>query len=449
MNRTTLALLLASLAFGLVSCGSDNGGDTSSEQAEATETTQDITAEKEAYYAANPDFFGFKTPDDIPADLLWENGSELHDIGSPEAKKGGTLYSSISDFPRTLRIVGPDSNGSFRPYILDDVDLPLARRHPDSFVHHPELADSWALSKDEKTVYVKLKKNARWSDGEPVTSDDMMFMFFFYHSEYILAPWYNSNYKTRFTNISRYDDHTISISLPEAKPNSRHRGLDMRPLPEHFFKELGDDYVERYQWQFKPTTGPYVIKPEDIKKGRSITLTRLKDWWGKDEKFLRNRYNFDRIHLSVIRDTAKRFEAFRRGDLDQFGLNLSEFWYDKLGHDDPDVTSGYIHKTQFYNQRPRPTYGLWMNTARPHLDNLDVRVGIQHASNWQLVIDKFFRGDYVRMNSSHDGYGEWTNPDIKARPFDLELATAAFARAGFNKRGSDGIFVNCLCQSWL
>ncbi|MFT5484326.1 MAG: microcin C transport system substrate-binding protein, partial [Halieaceae bacterium] len=129
-------------------------------------------------------------------------------------------------------------------------------------------------------------------------------------------------------------------------------------------------------------------------------------------------------------------------DLDQFGLNLSEYWYEKLSDDDPDVAAGYIQKSQFYNQRPRPTYGLWINTARPGLDSIDVRVGIQHATNWDLVIEKFFRGDYIRMNTSHDGYGEWTNPAITARSFDIELATQAFSRAGFDKRGPDGILVN-------
>ena len=67
-----------------------------------------------------PKFFQFKTMADMPTDLEWEDGSDLPDIGSPEAKKGGTFYISVDDFPRTLRLFGPDANGSFRPWLLDD-----------------------------------------------------------------------------------------------------------------------------------------------------------------------------------------------------------------------------------------------------------------------------------------------------------------------------------------
>jgi microcin C transport system substrate-binding protein len=104
----------------------------------------------------------------------------------------------------------------------------------------------------------------------------------------------------------------------------------------------------------------------------------------------------------VVRDDAKQFEAFKRGDIDMLRLNTSELWYEKLPDADPDVQNGYIQKAIFYNDIPRPTYGLWINTAKPHLDNNDVRIGIHHASNWQLVIDKFFRGDYAGFSERGD-----------------------------------------------
>ena len=402
----------------------------------------DNTAEVEAYYAERPEFFCFRTLADLPADLTWQNGAHLPEIGSPDATKGGTEYSRLQDFPRTLRTVGPDSNGSFRTWLLDDVAIGIAHRHPDEFEFYPGLAESWAVDKENKTVYVKLDPAARWSDGEPVTADDFMFMFFFFQSAYIVAPWYNNWYGTQYTNITKYDDLTFSISVPEAKPDMDSRVLGLGPKPRHFYKELGDDYVERYQWRFAPTTAAYVIRDEDIRKGRSMRLTRLEDWWAKDKRNFRYRFNADRIHLSVIRDTPKVFEAFKRGDIDQFGLNLAEYWYEKLPNDDPDVTAGYIHKSVFYNQRPRPTYGLWINTSRPHLDNREIRVGINHASNWNLVIEKFFRGDYGRMQTSSDGYGEFTHPTLKSREFSIEKAQEAFAKAGFSERGPDGILVN-------
>ena len=423
----------------LVGCGqSDDGSEVSTDDLVAIDNTEEVNQ----FYADNPDFFIFKTLADLPTDLTWINNDHLPEVGSPDARKGGTQYGRLQDFPRTLRTVGPDSNGSFRPMILDDVTMGFGMRHPDYFDYIPALAESWAVDRENKTVYVKLDKAARWSDGVAITTSDVFFMFWLYRSPYIVAPWYNNWYGTQYVNITSYDDHTFSITMPEAKPDMDSRVLELRPMPQHFFKEVGEDFVERYQWRFAPTTAAYVIHDEDIRKGRSIALTRDENWWAKDKKHWRYRFNPDKIRFNVIRDTPKVFEAFKRGDIDQFGLNLAEYWYEKLPDDDPDVANGYIHKSVFYNQRPRPTYGLWMNTSQPLLSNQDVRVGINYATNWQLVIDKFFRGDYTRMQTSSDGYGEFTHPTLRARPFDIDLALESFAKAGFTERGPDGILVN-------
>ncbi|MFT4607624.1 MAG: microcin C transport system substrate-binding protein [Gammaproteobacteria bacterium] len=408
-----------------------------------SELAPDNTAEVKDFYGANSEFFSFKSLTDLPHDLVWENGSELPEFGSPNAIKGGTQYSSLQDFPRTLRHVGPDSNGSFRRWILDDVSMSVAQTHPnhrDKF--YPGLATQWAISSTRKTTYIKLNPLARWSDGVKVTADDYLFSFFFYRSTNIVAPWYNNWYSTMYTNITKYDDYTISISIPNVKPDMHARTLSLSPTPQHFYKELGDDFVERYQWRFVPTTGAYQIKPSDIKKGRSITLSKVDNWWANDLKFWRYRFNANKIQFNIIRDNAKVFESFQRGDIDQFGLNLAEYWYDKLSDNHESVAKGYIHKTTFYNQHPRPTYGLWINSSKPILNQKEVRIGINHAANWGLVIEKYFRSDYERLRSSADGYGEFTHPTLTPRRFDIKLALKHFKLAGFTTRNEDGILVN-------
>lgn len=461
------ALAAHALLF-LAGCG---GGST------ADAPPQDVTAEKERHFATFkhippalqseldsgaitrevfdarvaelPLFFQFKTPADLPADLVWEDGMDLPEYADPDAKKGGTLYSAIQDFPRTMRLVGPDSNGSFRPFLQDDVVMQLARRHPNDtsigengFRYHPGVAKAWAGDKATRTIYVRLDPDARWSDGPPITSDDMLFTFFLYQSSHIQAPWYNNWYATNYTRVTRYDEHTFSIALPEVRPDFIARALEIEPKPAHFYRELGPDYPERYQWRVQPTSGAYTVLERDINKGRSITLTRVKDWWAQDKKFWRGRFSADSIRFTVVRDTAKAFEMFKKGELDSFGMNLAEYWYDKLPDSDPDVRAGYIHKTKFYNDIPRPTYALWINSARPLLDDRDVRIGIHHATNWELVIGKFARGDWMRMNTTSDGWGEFTHPTLEARPFDVNAARASFARAGFTRAGSDGILLD-------
>jgi len=396
-----------------------------------------------------PKFFRFATPEDLPADLAWEDGMDLPDLGSPEAKKGGTFYYFIDDFPRTLRTAGPDSNGSFRPYILDDNAMRFAQRHPNDtsigpygFRYFPAIAKEWAVDRDGAQVFVRIDPAARWSDGEPITVDDVFFMFYLYQSPHLRAPWYNNWYNRTYTHVTRYDDLTFAIGLVERKPDMASRVLELEPMPAHFYREFGPDYPERYQWRFKPTSGAYMVRDEDIKKGSSITLTRVPDWWASDKKFWRNRYNFDRIRLTVIRDTPKALEAFRKGELDWFAVTQPDYWYEKLPDSDPLVQDGYVEKTTFYNQLPRPTYGLWMNESRPLLDNRDIRVGIQYATDWDRVIKEYFRGDAIRMRTTADGYGDFTEPTLQPRPYSVEKALESFAKAGFTKRGPDGILVN-------
>jgi microcin C transport system substrate-binding protein len=396
-----------------------------------------------------PRFFREATPADLPAGVPWENGMDLPDLGSPEARKGGIVFMSLQDYPRTLRTVGPDANGSFRAYILDDTAMQFARRHPNvtevgptGHRLFPGVASEWAIDKASKTVYARIDPEARWSDGEPITTADVFFTFFFNQSTYINAPWYNNFYNRTFANVTRYDDRTFSVELHEAKPDMSEKVLALNPVPRHFYKDLGPDYPERYQWRFAPSTGPYVVDAERLDKGRSITLTRNDDWWARDKKFYKNRYNFDRIHFTIIRDKPKAFEAFKKGELDTMRIREAEYWYDKLPDSDPLVQNGYIAKYTAYNDTARGSWALWVNEAQPLLDDRDVRVGINYATNWDLVIEKYFRGDYERMRTSYDGFGEFTHPTLKARPFSVEKALESFARAGFEKRGPDGILVN-------
>ena len=95
----------------------------------------------------------------------------------------------------------------------------------------------------------------------------------------------------------------------------------------------------------------------------------------------------------------------------------------------------------FYNQHPRPTRALWINSHKPLLNNADIREGIQHATNWQLSLT-IFQNDPVRMQTSSDGYGEFTHPTLRAREYDIDKAQEFFAKAGFVERGPDGIKVN-------
>ncbi len=408
-----------------------------------TVTLDHCTEVVREHYESNPEFYTIATPDDIPNDLEWLDGSDLKPFASPNAVQGGTFQEYTGDFPRTLRFVGPDANGSFRRHIHDSNTMLLTNPYPNGDGDYPGLAKSWAIGKDGKTVYFKLDPDARYSDRKPVRATDYFFHQYFMRSPHITAPWYSDFYsKDKFPNITIYDEHTISITYWKAKPDIIEKVSGVRPIPEHFYEELDEFYLKDYDWKMEPTTGPYQVLTENIVKGSSITLTRVPNWWANDKTFYKNRFNPEKIKVTVVRDPTKVFELFKKGELDIFGLALPEFYYDKLPDDAEQVANGYIHKITFYNEIPRPTWGLRINTAQPLLNNRDIRTGINYAMNWDLVIEKVFRGDYARMNTVADGYGPRSHPTLRARGFDVEKALEYFAKAGFTKRGPDGILVN-------
>jgi len=400
-----------------------------------------------------PKTFEFKTIEDLPADLVWEDGMDLPEFGSPKAKKGGTVYDFIPDFPRTLRIFGPDAATSFRNYLLDNTTLFLARRHPNDteitkngFRCFAELAKEWSIDLENATGYFRLNPDAKWSDGTPITVDDYMYAIYFSTSDHIQAPFQKNYYERNIRKFIKYDDYTFALTIPERKPDMTTRLLEFQPMPMHFYGVLDEHYVDTFQWQFQPTTGPYVIHEEDINKGRFIRLTRNKNWWAKDLKFQRYRFNFDTIHISVIRDSEKAIEAFKKGELDILPLMITPWWHDKVANSDPLVKNGYIHKHWFYNDRPRPTWAIWMNQAVEPMNDKNVRLGIQHAINWKRVIEEYHRGDYVRMRTGYDGFGLFTHPTIQARSFDPEKAIGYFKAAGYTQRDENGILINAQGQ---
>lgn len=431
--------LIACLFLLLTGCGNDAPEQTV--PLDPAASSIDL-AEVKAYYREHADFFVFRDIEELPQDLSWQNGQHLPELGSPEARKGGTYYTTMADFPRTLRWLGPDSNSHFRTYIFGESMIGLGARHRNAYDIYPGLAREWAVSRKTRTVYIRLDPEARWSDGHPVTSDDFLYLFYVAQSQHIQSPWYNNVFRSWYASITRYDELTFAITTVADRPDIDSMVLQLAPMPEHFLGVLDEDFVERFNWRFWPTTGPYVIHQDDIRKGRSITLTRLANWWARDRKFYRHRFNPDRIHIRVVRDRSKTIELFRRGDIDQLALDSPQDWYERLPDDDPAVAAGYIHKAQFYFQHPLTLRGLYINTTRAPLDQRELRLGIQYASNWQMVIDKIYRGDYRRLHTANDGFADFSHPDLRARTFDPPRARRHFGAAGYTQAGDDGVLVN-------
>ena len=388
---------------------------------------EDGSGEKEYIFKAEIS----KAP--LPADLKWITNDNDPVYASPEAKKGGTLNSWVLSFPLTFRVVGPDSNSSFRSAILGN-QLSLIGIHPNTENIVPELATHWAYGKDKKTMYFKLNEKARWSDGTPVTAHDFAYTLKFMRSKHIIAPWYNDYYSKEIDKVIVYDDYTLAVVSTKAQPDL-HLKLGISPTPRRFYGKLGEDFVRRYNWKIAPNTGPYQIY--DFKKGKYIKFKRKKNWWAKDLRFFKNRFNVDRVVFKVIRDINIVWEYFKKAKVDVFPVTMPRYWHVKTKT--PVVENGYVHKIWFFNDTQQSAQGMWLNQDRDIFMDRNVRYAFAHAMNIQKVIEKVLRNDYIRLEHGFMGYGRYSNKNLRARRFDLDKVDYYMKKAGW-KRGTDGIW---------
>ena len=375
-------------------------------------------------------------PDELPSNLFWQTNNDDPEFASPDAIRGGTFHTWMLSYPLTMRTVGPDSNGRFAGFLRPIQFGPVAF-HPQTRQPIPMLATHWALGDDGRSIYFRIHPDAMWSDGERVTADDFVFNLHFMRSKEIVAPWYNNYYTERIKDVRKYDELTYGVRGADAKPEvEMFANYSVGARPEHFH-ELTDSWVQDYNWKPEPTTGPYhVATTED---GKYVEFERTKNWWANDLRYVRNRFNPEKIRVTVIRNESTAWLHFLNGEIDSFSLTIPEYWHDKTKHD--VFKKGYVAKYWFYHRLPVPSAGMYLNTAMPLLDDKNVRYGLAHSMNIDRVIQTVLRGDYERLPTFQLGFGVYDNTSIQPREFDLKKAAEYFKKAGFETRGRDGIRV--------
>ncbi len=386
---------------------------------------------------ADEPYIRFEETCALPAQLDWQDGSGEPELGSPKAQRGGHLRMAIlRSYPPNVREFGIGSNHAVRSYLYDLVDLPLVRLHPATGNIIPGTAAAWALSPEGDTVYYRLDAAARYSDGEPVRSQDLLTALYLRSSSFSSDPFARSFYLQRVEQITIYSDHIFSVKLKQARPMAVYDA--MLPLSStRFYAEFGPDYQTRYQWRRPPTTGAYELDASGNIAGRQLRLRAVEDWWARERRYTRYSCNVEMITYSFVNELIKARELFRLGQLDTFSSREAEDWYENL--EIPEVHHGYIQRVHFSNIWPRNAFGIHLNSSHPLLRDRHMRLGIQHSLHVQAAIDTVLRGDFTRQGSYFSGYGEYTNPTLKPREFDPQLARDYFAKAGYTREGSDGI----------
>jgi microcin C transport system substrate-binding protein len=366
-------------------------------------------------------------PAALPAGIVWQTNEDDPPVGSAQAQRGGTLNESIGEYPLTLRLMGPNSNDAFAAWNrLFTFDFPLVRLHPVSDRFMPWMATHWAVMPDQRTIYLKLDPDARWSDGRPVTAHDYVFTLTMMRSEHIVDPFYNSYAERLYESITAIDEHTLRIVGTRPSWRALFDYAQLFPTPAHVHR-LDADWVKRTTNTPQVVPGPYVIG--DMVRGERVTFKRQDRWWGDGKRRFRGLFNYDQIVLRVI-PTERRLDYLRRGELDMMAGTSARSWNEDFTF--PAVRNGWVRRARIMTDWPSGMYGLHMNLAAPIFRNKDFRKAMQYLVNFDRVNQNLMYGEFSRQVSFFQGT-EFASPRVQPYGFDPVKAREHLARAGYQR----------------
>lgn len=445
MRNVFLSLTALALACTAVACG---GGEQPAQQAPASTAAAQPSAPVNRDKNAYPVFPNADEGADpaVPADQGgkgftgegWETNTDYDLIGDPRAVKGGLLREYVLDFPGTLRTEGPESNTVLNSMIGSGVYETLLSIHPTSLAYVPVLATHWQISADKGTYRFRINPNARWSDGQPVTADDVVASWAFRMDKGLQDPS-NQLVFGKFEKPVAESKYIVSVKSKVQNWRNFLYFSGMSIYPAHVLKTVdGTAYLKDYNFKLMPGSGPYRVEEADVVKGKSITMRRRTDYWA--EKVRRNvgMNNFDEIREVVVRDQKLAFEMFKKGDLDDYFVNVSREWVEEMNFD--RVQRGLIQKRKVFNDNPSGTSGIAFNTRKAPFSDIRVRKALALLMNRDELIKKLFFNEYVPLNSHYAG-GIYENPNNPKNVFDQQAALTLLAEAGWKDRDAQGRLV--------
>tara|TARA_X000001036_G_scaffold414283_1_gene429330 strand:- start:6232 stop:8130 length:1899 start_codon:yes stop_codon:yes gene_type:complete len=426
----TIALLL------IFSCGGDPNKNTKSVNNKISNVEKDlITSAKDGGYGFEKiaKDFGYVTSTFTQDDYKY--------FGSPEAKKGGHLRHIRSRFPATMRILGQHYNYAENIDIL----IPLCYQtllsmHPVTLEYMPSLATHWKISDDKMQMWFRINPDARFSDGQEVTAEDIVASWDIRMDETILMPSTQLVYGKleRPEILSKY---LITVKAKNLNWRNMLYFAGMSILPEHYLRDLdGTAYLDEYNMKMLPGSGPYIMKDEDIINQESFSLTRLENWWAKDQETSRYLYNFDKITISVVKDNeALMYEKFKKGESDFFQVTKPSMWIDETNFE--AIQKGWIQKRRVHSSAPAGTWGYAFNMRKWPFDDKRLRYAFSYLYDREKLNKEILYDEYTIINSLYSG-SEYENPNNEKFKFNPQKAMRLLSEAGYKKRNSDGILVH-------
>ncbi|CEN56058.1 Extracellular solute-binding protein family 5 [Candidatus Methylopumilus turicensis] len=333
------------------------------------------------------------------------------------SESGGALVDAMSGEPSGLiAMMAGESSASaiasniFNSLLKYDKNLELTG----------ELAESWDVSADQKTITFHLKPDLKWADGKALTSQDVLFTWKTVTDQKTRSP-YGADYKL-VKKAEAPDKLTFRVTYeaPYAPALDSWSGLHV--LPQHLLE--GQD-INNTAFSRNPV-GSHYYQLDQWKKGESISLKR-------NPNATQGQAKIDHLISRIIPDRAAQFLELMADNIDSMSLNSIQ--YARIFPARPDLTDKIAQYKELGNSY---TY-LGFNLKRKPFDDVRVRQAINYAIDKQEIIDGVLLGLGLPVASPYKPGTRWSNPKLQPYPYDPQKALALLKEAGFEDHDHDGI----------
>lgn len=333
-------------------------------------------------------------------DIKYPADFKRFDYVNPDAPKGGVARQiAIGTFDNfNLAVAG--IKGSLAPAAALIYETLMTRSQDEVTTEYGELAESAQHPDDFSWVTYRLRKEARWHDGKPVTPEDVIFSL---ESLKKLSPMYASYYR-HVAKVEKSGERDVKFTFDA--PGNRELPTivgELIVLPKHWWE--GTDPQGRKR-DISATTlepplgsGPYKIK--EFEAGRSIKLERVKDYWGVNVPSQIGTNNFDELRFEFFRDNLVALEAFKADQADWIAENSAKQW--ATAYDFPAVAEKRVIKEEFPINDSGRMQAFAFNIRRNQFRDPRLRRAFNYAFDFEEMNKQLFYGQYKRINSYFEG----------------------------------------------
>ncbi|MDR2154830.1 MAG: extracellular solute-binding protein [Burkholderiaceae bacterium] len=324
-------------------------------------------------------------------DLKYPPGFEHFGYVNPAAPKGGEVRLVSGLRNSTFDKYNPFTMRGSAPAYLSDLlfDTLLASSLDESGAAYGLLAEDVAVPPDRLSATFRLRPEARFHNGDPVTAQDVKYSY-----DTLIGPHVTPSYKTLLIDVDGVDVLDARTVRFRFKRPNRELPLTVGGLPV-FSPKWGEGKPFDQVVMDEPIgSGPYRIGP--VKFGKDITYARDPDYWARNLGVKRGTANFDRITIKIYKDNTAQLEALKAGEFDLMVFYSAGDWKRRVGG--PKFKSGELVKGEFRHQLPTGFQSYVLNSRRPLLADTRVREALGLAIDYEWMNRQMFYNSYARVS---------------------------------------------------